>query len=127
MSPDGNQEDQMAQAIKKRGWRKPVEPVKRGPGRPPKHGEAMEGWERQSIYAKARARDMAEVAYALQQALQAKETRTSFVASYKGTPSGERLRRGLARILNAKATDDPAKQDEMQATLAFFDDLIDVS
>jgi hypothetical protein len=34
---------------------------KRGRGRPPKHGEAMSGADRQSLYAKARARDMAEV------------------------------------------------------------------
>jgi hypothetical protein len=36
---------------------------KRGQGRPAKHGEGMTGAERQSLYAKARSRDMAEVAY----------------------------------------------------------------
>src|SRR5271169_6883003 len=35
---------------------------KRGRGRPPKHGEAMTGADRQMLYAKARRRDMAEVA-----------------------------------------------------------------
>jgi hypothetical protein len=87
--------------------------MKRGRGRPPKHGEAMSGAERQSLYAKARARDMAEVAYALKDALAAKGTQKAFITAYRGTPSGVRLRRGLARLL----VDDPE-------TMAFFDSLI---
>jgi hypothetical protein len=69
---------------------------KRGRGRPPKHGEAMSGADRQSLYAKARARDTAEVAYALKDALAPKGTRTAFIRSYKGTEEGHWLRRGLA-------------------------------
>jgi hypothetical protein len=45
---------------------------------------------------------MAEVAFALQEALRSAEARTAFVTAYRGTVSGERLRRGLARI-----SDDP--------------------
>jgi hypothetical protein len=75
---------------------------KRERGRPPKHGEAMTGAERQALYAKARQRDMAEVGYALKQALDTKTTRSAFVRSYRGTTSGLRLRRGLARILVLK-------------------------
>jgi hypothetical protein len=84
---------------------------KRARGRPPKHGEAMSGADRQSLYAKARQRDMAEVAYALPQALRHTVAREEFIASYRG--SGQRLRRGLARLLPDDA-----------ATLAFFDGLI---
>jgi hypothetical protein len=84
---------------------------KRARGRPPKHGEAMSGADRQSLYAKARQRDMAEVAYALQQALRHTAAREEFIASYRD--SGQRLRRGLARLLPDDA-----------ATLAFFDSLI---
>jgi hypothetical protein len=86
---------------------------KRGRGRPPKHGEAMSGAERQELYAKARGRDMAEVAYALKERLDSKAARTAFANLYRGTLSGQRLRRGLTRLLN----DDPA-------ALAFFDSLI---
>jgi hypothetical protein len=71
----------------------------------------MSGADRQSLYAKARQRDMAEVAYALQQALRHKAAREEFIASYRD--SGQRLRRGLARLLPDDA-----------ATLAFFDSLI---
>jgi len=39
--------------------------------------------------------------------------RTAFIDIYRGTQSGQRLRRGLARMLS----DDPA-------TMAFFDNLI---
>jgi hypothetical protein len=56
---------------------------------------------------------MAEVACALRQALRSKAEWAMFMNIYKDTLSGQRLRRGLARILN----DDPA-------TLAFFDSLI---
>lgn len=73
----------------------------------------MSGAERQELYAKARGRDMAEVAYALKERLDSKTGRTTFTNTYRGTPSGRRLRRGLARLLY----DDPA-------TLAFFDALI---
>ena len=86
---------------------------KRGRGRPPKHGEAMTGADRQMLYAKARRRDMAEVAHALRQALRSKAERTAFIDIYRGTQSGQRLRRGLARMLS----DDPA-------TMALFDNLI---
>jgi hypothetical protein len=55
----------------------------------------------------------AEVAHALKLALRTDTERTAFVNIYKGTQSGQRLRRGLACIL----TDDPG-------TLAFFDGLI---
>ena len=75
---------------------------KQGRGRPPKHGEAMTGAERQALYAKARQRDMAEIGYALQQALDTKTVRSAFLHSYRGTTSGLRLRRGLARILALK-------------------------
>lgn len=63
---------------------------KQGRGRPPKHGEAMTGAERQALYAKARQRDMAEVGYALQQALDTKMACSAFVRSYRGTPSGQK-------------------------------------
>ena len=56
---------------------------------------------------------MGEVAFALKTALRSKAERKAFVETYKGTPSGKRLRRGLARML----ADDPG-------TLAFFDSLI---
>jgi hypothetical protein len=56
---------------------------------------------------------MAEVAYALKDALAAKGTQKAFINAYRDTPSGARLRRGLARLL----ADDP------EAT-AFFDALI---
>ena len=62
----------------------------------------MTGAERQALYAKARQRDMAEVGYALQQALDTKAARTAFMHSYRDTTSGLRLRRGLARILVLK-------------------------
>jgi hypothetical protein len=45
----------------------------------------MSGADRQSLYAKARQRDMAEVAYALQQALRHKAAREEFIASYRGS------------------------------------------
>jgi ATPase subunit of ABC transporter with duplicated ATPase domains len=77
--------------------------AKRGRGRPPKHGEAMSGAERQHLYARSRQRDMAEVAHALKDALAAKGTQKAFTAAYRGTTSGQRLRRGLARLL----VDDP--------------------
>jgi hypothetical protein len=69
---------------------------KRGPGRPPKHG------------------DMAEVAYVLKDLLgRTKANQKAFSDIYQGTTSGKRLRRGLARLL----ADDPE-------ALAFFDGLI---
>jgi hypothetical protein len=71
----------------------------------------MSGADRQSLYAKARQRDMAEVAYALQQVLRHEAAQEEFIASYRG--SGQRLRRGLARLLHDDA-----------AALAFFDRLI---
>jgi hypothetical protein len=69
--------------------------------------------ERQSLYAKARQRDIAEVAYALKDVLAGRVARTVFIAAHRGTTSGNRLRRRLARLL----TNDP------QAPV-FFDDLI---
>jgi ketosteroid isomerase-like protein len=87
---------------------------KRRRGRPPKQGEAMPGADRQRLYAAARQRDMAEVAFALRTALaQSKAERAAFVETYKGMPSGQRLRRGLARIL----TDEPE-------TMVYFEGLI---
>lgn len=86
---------------------------KRGRGRPPKHGEAMSGASRQVLYAKARQRGMGEVAYALKTALRSEVERAAFIDIYRGSPSGQRLRRGLAWML----ADDPD-------TLAFFDGLI---
>ena len=85
-------------------------------GRPPKDSAAgaMTAADRQALYAKARQRDMGEVAFALKTALARSRTeRKAFVETYRGTPSGERLRRGLARLL----ADDPE-------TMAFFDGLI---
>jgi hypothetical protein len=83
-------------------------------GRPPKHGEAMTGAERQHLYARSRQRDMAEVAYALKDVLaRSKANQKAFSDSYQGTTSGDRLRRGLARLL----ADDPE-------AMAFFDGLI---
>jgi hypothetical protein len=87
---------------------------KRGPGRPPKHGEALTGAERQSLYAKARQRDMAEVAHALKDILlRTKANQKAFSDSYRDTTSGHRLWRGLARLL----ADDPE-------TMAFFKAMI---
>ena len=87
---------------------------KRPVGRPPKYGEAMPGADRQRLYARARQRDMGEVAFALQTALSRnKAERTAFVETYRGTSSGLRLRRGLARML----TQEPE-------LMAFFDSLI---
>ena len=79
----------------------------------PKHGEAMPAADRQRLYASARHCDMAEVAHALRQALRSEAERAMFIEIYRGTLSGQRLRRSLACLLH----DDPA-------TLAFFDDLI---
>jgi hypothetical protein len=73
----------------------------------------MPGADRQRLYAQARGRDMAEVAYALKTALRSKTERAAFIETYSGTISGQRLRRGLARML----ADDPAM-------MAFFDNLI---
>jgi hypothetical protein len=57
---------------------------------------------------------MAEVAYALKDMLQrTKVNQKAFTNLYQGTTSGERIRRGLGRLL----TDDPE-------TMAFFDALI---
>jgi hypothetical protein len=57
---------------------------------------------------------MAEVAFALKTALaRSKAERKAFIEVYRGTPSGERLRSGLGRML----ADEPD-------TLAFFDGLI---
>ena len=86
--------------------------TKRGRGRPPKYGDAMPAADRQRLYAKARQRDMALVAFALQQALRSAEARTVFITEYRGTVSGLRLLRGLARI-----SDDPA-------AMVFFENLI---
>jgi hypothetical protein len=91
-----------------------MDQIKRGRGRPPKHGEAMTGAERQHLYARSHQRDMAEVAYALKDVLlRTKANQKAFSDIYRGTTSGNRLRRGLARLL----ADDPD-------ALAFFDDLI---
>jgi hypothetical protein len=74
----------------------------------------MTAAERQALYAKARCRDMAEVAYALKDVLlRSQANQRAFTAIYRGTTSGDRLRRGLARLL----ADDPE-------AMAFFDDLI---
>ena len=86
---------------------------KRGRGRPPKHDEAMSGAERQHLYVRSRQRDMGEVAYALKAALATKGTQAAFIRSYQGTVSGQRLHRGLARLV----ADDPE-------TMAFFKGLI---
>jgi hypothetical protein len=60
--------------------------------------------------------NMAEAAYVLRDALAVEAIRTAFVAAYRGTAAGQRLRRGLARLL----ANDPA-------TMAFFDNLISCS
>jgi len=65
---------------------------------------------------KARGRDMALVAYALKDILaRIKANQKVFSEIYRGTPSGERLRRGLARLLaffNALiASDDRISQE----------------
>lgn len=87
--------------------------TKRGRGRPRKP-DAVPGADRQRLYAAARTRDMGEVAFALRTALARSRTeRKAFIETYDGTPSGERLRRGLARML----ADDPE-------TMAFFDGLL---
>jgi hypothetical protein len=49
--------------------------------RPPKHSEAMTGAERQLLSAKARQRDMAEVAYALKHVLSGKANRNALIAA----------------------------------------------
>ena len=57
---------------------------------------------------------MAEVAYALKDILaRTKANQKAFTDLYRGTTSGDRLHRGLARLL----VDDPE-------TMAFFDSLI---
>jgi hypothetical protein len=61
--------------------------MKRRRGRP-RSTDAKTGAERQQLYAKARARDMAEVAYALKDALAAKGTQKAFITAYRGTPPG---------------------------------------
>ena len=86
-----------------------------GPGRPPKHGEAMTPAERQRLYAAARGRDMAEVAFALKTALAVQSAQAAFVTAYRGTVSGERLRRGFARLL---------PRDDPDNLMVFFDGLI---
>jgi hypothetical protein len=74
----------------------------------------MPGADRQRLYAAARQRDMSEVAFALKTALaRSKAERKAFVEVYRGTPSGVRLRRGLARLLTGDS--------EM---MAFFEGLI---
>jgi hypothetical protein len=85
--------------------------MKRRRGRP-RSTDAKTGAERQQLYAKARARDMAEVAYP--------EGCSGGQGDPEGVhhrlprhPSGARLRRGLARLL----ADDPV-------AMAFFDGLI---
>jgi hypothetical protein len=88
--------------------------TKRGRGRPSKGDEAKTGADRQALYARARGRDMAEVAYALRDVLaRTKANQKAFSDNYRGTTSGQRLRRGLARLL----ADDPE-------AMAFFDALI---
>ena len=63
---------------------------------------------------RSRQRDMAEVGYALKDLLQRiKANQKAFSDIYRGTASGDRLRRGLARLL----VNDPA-------AMAFFDALI---
>jgi hypothetical protein len=90
------------------------EAPKRRRGRPSKGDDAKTGAERQSLYTKRRGRDMAEVAYALKDLLlRTKANQKAFTDSYRGTMSGDRLRRGLARLL----ADDPE-------ALAFFEGLI---
>jgi hypothetical protein len=60
---------------------------KRGPGRPPKHGEAMSGADRQLLYAKARQRDMAEVAHALKDLLlRTRANQKAFSDIYRARP-----------------------------------------
>jgi hypothetical protein len=54
-----------------------------------------------------------EVAFALKAALASSDARPAFVAAYRDTQSGRRLRRGIALML----ADDPE-------TMAFLDDLI---
>ena len=63
---------------------------------------------------------MAEVGYALKQALDTKAARTAFMHSYKATTSGLRLRRGLARILVLK--DDRDLLAALDALLASDDE-----
>src|SRR3954469_22020439 len=61
--------------------------MKRRRGRP-RSTDAKTGAERQQLYAKARARDMAEVAYALKDALAAKGTQKAFITAYRGPLRG---------------------------------------
>jgi hypothetical protein len=61
---------------------------KRGRGRPPKYEAAMSGATRQILYAKARQRDMAEVAHALKAALRSDAERTAFIDSIRGPSQG---------------------------------------
>jgi hypothetical protein len=61
--------------------------TKRGRGRP-KSTDAKTGAERQAPYAKARQRDMAEVAYALKDALaHTRANQKTFSDIYRGTTS----------------------------------------
>jgi len=71
------------------------------------HGEAMSGADRQSLYAKARQRDMAEVAFALKTTLaRSKVERKAFIEVYRGTASGRRLRRWPWPDARARCRDD---------------------
>ena len=81
---------------------------------PGRENRELPGAERQHLYARSRQRDMAEVAYALKDVLaRTKANQKAFTDNYRGTRSGDRLRRGLARLL----ADDPE-------ALAFFNELI---
>ena len=86
---------------------------KRGRGRPPHPDGALSNAARQRLFARQRRRDTAELAYALRDALGGKAQREAFMAIYRDTVPGQRLRRVLASLL----ADDPE-------ALAFFDELI---
>jgi len=89
---------------------------KRGRGRPPHPEGALSNATRQRNFARQRARDTAQLAYALKAALNGKAQRDAFIAAYRGTVPGQQLWRALVPLL----ADDPE-------SLAFFEALIIVT
>ena len=94
--------DESAGFVLANGMSEPTPAPRRG--RPPHPDGALTGAARQRIFARKRKRDTAELAYALKDVLlRTKANQKAFSDSYRGLPSGERLRRVLVSLL----ADDP--------------------